>query len=168
VLVAWFLVVDDPYGYVILFLLFLLCIAAIIYVLIRRYKKGLITHLNDLRQRQADIVKLFINREKRQKRMERIAHKLDLISHRLEEAEAKEGSGRSPSGLAYSSKFDARRLFDPLDIDDDGDVTFSELNVILELKGVELKEFVRQMNELEEVRYQVLFCQILPPGPWRD
>jgi hypothetical protein len=140
-----------PYGYVILFVLLLLCIAAIAYVLIRRYKKELITHLYELQQRQTDSVKLFINRQKRQQRMERIAHKLDLISRRLEAAEAKEGSGRLPSGLASSSKFDARRLFDALNTDDNGVVSFSEINVILELKGVELKEFVRRMNELAGV-----------------
>jgi hypothetical protein len=139
-------IVRDPYGYAIISLFFLLCIVAIACVIIRRYNKELITHLYELQQRQTDSVKLFINRQKRQQRVERIAPKLDLISRRLEATAAKEGSG-----TLSSSKFDARRLFDALNTDGDDVVSFSELNVILELKGVELQEFVRRMNELAGV-----------------
>ena len=45
-------------------------------------------------------------------------------------------------------EFDARAVFDILDADDSGDVTFEELNAILGFNDLELGEFVRRMNEL--------------------
>jgi Ca2+-binding EF-hand superfamily protein len=39
-------------------------------------------------------------------------------------------------------------VFDALDVDSSGHVSFEELNVILALNDLELSEFVRRMNEL--------------------
>ncbi|KAG7372253.1 ABC transporter [Nitzschia inconspicua] len=57
----------------------------------------------------------------------------------------------SSNGLDFVGddiRFDARRVFDILDADASGDVTFEELNVIMGFNEVELKEFMRRMNEM--------------------
>jgi hypothetical protein len=57
----------------------------------------------------------------------------------------------SNNGLEFVGddiRFDARRVFDILDADASGDVSFEELNVILGFNEVELKEFIRRMNEM--------------------
>ena len=44
--------------------------------------------------------------------------------------------------------FDAAKLFDSIDTNGDGVLSYSELNVILQLDPLELNDFVRRMNAL--------------------
>lgn len=114
------------------------------------------------------------NFQSQQKQMlEKLRPKLELIGRRLSKLEETGVSGdaigsSSKHGDAIGSfsrhekrplhhgieivgdviKFDARRVFDILDADCSGDVTFNELNVILGLNDLELKEFIRRMNEM--------------------
>jgi Ca2+-binding EF-hand superfamily protein len=97
--------------------------------------------------------------------LEKLRPKLELISRRLSRLEKNRSFGSPPkyggstasssktkaNGLEFVGhdiKFDARRVFDILDSDASGDVSFEELNVILGLNEVELKEFIRRMNEM--------------------
>ena len=45
-------------------------------------------------------------------------------------------------------KFDAKKLFDLLDADESGDISYEEMNVVLELMPYELQNFVTRMQEL--------------------
>jgi Ca2+-binding EF-hand superfamily protein len=58
------------------------------------------------------------------------------------------GEKQASSSDLKPLEFDARRVFDVLDADASGDVTYEELNVILGLNELELAEFVRSMNKL--------------------
>jgi hypothetical protein len=102
--------------------------------------------------------------KKKQQELKKIRYKVELINRRL--AALEEGGGAlhksaGTLGTIFSSfdaskshhsgretKFDARRVFDALDVDSSGHVSFEELNVILALNDLELSEFVRRMNEL--------------------
>jgi hypothetical protein len=57
-------------------------------------------------------------------------------------------SGNGLEFIGEDIRFDARRVFDILDVDCSGDVTFEELNVILGFNEAEMKEFIRRMNEM--------------------
>jgi Ca2+-binding EF-hand superfamily protein len=115
---------------------------------------------------------------KRQEQLKRIKPQLDLIAGRLRVvALAKNQDKLSSTGSnsntdttstnhstsSSSSKknresvrvqsegaitFDAKRVFDELDADGNGNLSYTELNAILELNGVQLTEFVRRMNDL--------------------
>jgi hypothetical protein len=60
----------------------------------------------------------------------------------------KNSSGNGLDFVGDDIRFDARRVFDILDANGSGDVTFEELNVIMGFNEVELKEFIRRMNEM--------------------
>ena len=57
-------------------------------------------------------------------------------------------NGSAAANSNKSLRFDARRVFDALDVKSEGEVSFDELNVILGLNDLELYEFKRRLNEL--------------------
>jgi hypothetical protein len=116
-----------------------------------------------------------LSKQKKQEELRKIRQKVQLINRRLaalEEKRSLSGSFQhSSSGSIFRrsftpkknqsyisigevdsekevAKFDARRVFDAFDVESKGEVTFKELNVILGLNELELKEFARRMNEL--------------------
>jgi hypothetical protein len=116
----------------------------------------------------------FVNNKQQAHELKKIRHKVELINRRLATLEEKEPSqhlhshshssslfrafGRSLTGnqslkggeadREREVEFDARRVFDALDVDSNGELTFKELNIILGLDELELSEFGRRMNEL--------------------
>jgi hypothetical protein len=115
------------------------------------------------------------NFQTQQKQMlEKLRPKIELISRRLSKFEesamlgeplrsssrhggdaigssSKHGKRTTQMGIDIvgdSIKFDARRVFDILDTDCSGEVTYNQLNVILGLNDLELKEFIRRLNEM--------------------
>ncbi|KAL3921730.1 MAG: hypothetical protein SGILL_002590, partial [Bacillariaceae sp.] len=60
----------------------------------------------------------------------------------------KQSTGNGLEFIGDDIKFDARRVFDILDADASGDVSFEELNVILGFNESEMREFIRRMNEM--------------------
>ena len=149
-------IVRDTYGWVVFGLLVAAAVLYIIYALMKRYRNDLVEKLFDLQQRQVDGLRLLVTWKQQQERLERIRPKLEMISRRLAILEEK---GQSGSGIASEATlvtekeviFDARKLFDAIDLDSNGEASFAELNAILELNPLELKEFVRRMNALEGV-----------------
>jgi hypothetical protein len=150
----------DTYGWVFFGLIFALAVLIIMFILMRRYNKELIDKFNDLQQRQADSIRLYVNRKKQQQeQLERIRPQLTMISRRVASLEETRHGGSedkrrsSEATLVTSDKvvFNARKLFDTIDVDSSGDVSFSELNQILELNPIQLTDFVRRMNELAGV-----------------
>lgn len=149
----------DQYGWVIFGLIIALVMVFIVSGFMRRYNKELIDKFNDLQQRQADSIRLYVNRKRQQEQLERIRPQLTLIAMRVAVLKASQQSGSenklgsSEATLVTGDKvvFDARKLFDTIDVDSSGDVSFFELNQILELNPIQLTEFVRRMNELAGV-----------------
>lgn len=161
--------VRDRFGYVVLTILAVVTSVTIIFGLFKRYNQALIDRimaferrfvldrLHSFEARHSRILQ-FIDQKNTKKYGDRLKPKLELISRRLGNFEARKSTSESSIGEGSSSgislnensanKFDARRVFDALDADLSGDVSFSELNVILGLNELELAEFARRMNEL--------------------
>ena len=150
----------DMYGWIVLIIIAILSAAYIGWTILNRYNERLAEHISDLERRvQSRITGASIRVAMHKKRdLEKIRPKLELISYRL----AKIEKGQTPrssitsrdsipsTGLKVDSdqiQFDAIQLFDILDADESGALTYDELNVILGLSDDELQEFVRRMNE---------------------
>lgn len=146
-----------------------------IYILVRvikRYNKDRYDHLVELASRRMDSMRAQSIRGKRQKELQRIKPQLDLIAGRLRvlanEQDQPESVGSGHTNSSFGGKklkesvqvrtdgtitFDASLLFDELDTNSDGILSYTELNRILELDPVQLTEFVRRMNEREEMSF---------------
>ena len=150
-------VVRDTYGWVVIGLLIAAAFLFAVYVLMKKFRKDVVDRVFDLQRRKVDSLRrTYVSRKKRQDQLERIRPKLDLISRRLAALEKKLGNSPTIARKAtfVTEKeviFDARKLFDAIDMDSNGEASFSELNAILELNPFELSEFVRRMNALEGV-----------------
>jgi len=103
--------------------------------------------------------------KKQQERFNRLRPKMEIIADRLDKIINPEQGPESPTSLKskgsalghrnsilYESKsgdivFDANKFFDVLDINNDGVLSFAEINEILCLSDEQLKAFIATMNE---------------------
>ncbi|VEU38252.1 unnamed protein product [Pseudo-nitzschia multistriata] len=159
----------DLYGWIGLLIILVLAVAYIAWGLLNRYNKRVADHVSDLEQRALNRIEnlksdMTGNDSEQSRELEQLRPKLELIKIRLANMERTDESARDVKVLGSSKKiidgskaveldgerirFDAIRLFDVLDIDGSGDLSFDELNAILGLSEVELKEFIRRMNEM--------------------
>jgi hypothetical protein len=169
----------DTYGWVIFGSIIALAMFFVVFTLMGRYNKELIYKFNELQQRQVDSIRSVVNWKKQQEQLERIRPQLTLISMRVASLEelrhgsSEKNLSRSQATLVTGERvvFHARKLFDTIDVDSSGDVSFSELNNILGLTPIELTDFVRRMNELAGVSMEAdcvtrptfvkYFCRVL-------
>jgi hypothetical protein len=150
--------VQDMYGYIVLAIIVSLVVVYIGWGLLQRYNTKLADRVHDLEKR-FNVKKLqqkgMKNQEQTQKQvLEKLRPKLELIGLRLAKKEGIKSHDSRRNGIEFHGvgiKFDAERLFDVLDADGSGDVTFDELNVILGLSEAELQEFIRRMNEMADI-----------------
>lgn len=158
---------QDPYGWIVLGIVISFVVLYIGFTLLQQHNNGLAHRLQELEKRvlasahsNIRFSSLYYQSQKKNM-LEKLRPKLELVSRRLfklEEMNSANDSvgsatrhGRKTNGVEIGGeviKFDARRVFDLLDADASGDVTFKELNVILGLNDLELKEFIRRMNEM--------------------
>lgn len=138
--------------------------------------------VQELSSRSMDTARTIVRRKQRQQALERLKPKLFSIQQRLEASlrgkvagEQSDGSvisgtsssiGTSPSQEANSNseaisihesgkiKYNARQLFDILDVNRDGKLSYQELQLVLGLKEEQLTEFVRRMNQLDDGKSQ--------------
>ena len=161
----------NTYGYIVLCIVAALLTIYIGSGLLFRYNKRLADRIQDLEKRVGKGIRsslhrtsTFMNKYNEQERvLEKLRPKLELILYRLSKIEnekkspsqSKRDKNDNKKNLSIEIdnkgiKFDAERLFDVLDADVSGDVTFDELNVILGLSELELGEFIRRMNEMAD------------------
>ena len=149
----------DIYGWVILFLIVAFVAAYIGWSLLNRYNTRLADHISELEKRMQKGIRgsfKFSSIDQQKRDLKRLRPKLELISYRLAKMEGQQDISRNSDkyGLKIDGeeiKVDASRLFDILDADASGDLTFEELNAILGLSEVELREFIRRMNEMADL-----------------
>lgn len=161
---------QDLYGYIVLGILLGVAAIYIAITLLDRYNSKLHDRIQDLEKRVVARTLQYkrVDMSEQKKMLEKLRPKLELISRRLAKLEkvgntnamtastTPVSSPKSPKKAVSKGldivggdiKFDARRVFDILDADYSGDVSFDELNVILGLNEIELKEFIRRMNEM--------------------
>jgi Ca2+-binding EF-hand superfamily protein len=136
------------FGYIVLGVVGAFTLLALGFVSLRRHKKELFDHLYELQARQVDSIRLMHRHKKKQLQLERMRSKLEIISKRVDKLEGKKANGSVRAGEEL--RFDARKLFDVLDADGNGVLSYEELNIILGLNYIELKNFVRLMLEYAE------------------
>lgn len=153
-----------PYGNIAGLIVLVVVILLIAYEMFKRYNSGMYAKLVDLQSRNIDRVKHRINAGKRQQRLQLLGPKLQIIENRLKNKTGSSPMGADSGGRTYdpraSSKalstrnetgkirYDARRLFDMMDTNGDGELCYDELNYALELNPVQLREFTRRMNHV--------------------
>mmetsp|Transcript_17412 Transcript_17412/g.40037 ORF Transcript_17412/g.40037 Transcript_17412/m.40037 type:complete len:1463 (+) Transcript_17412:134-4522(+) len=155
---------QDTYGWIVLLMIAIMVVIYIAWGLLNRYNKRVADHVGELEKRiNYRLIGRISSKRENELNLEHLRPKLELIGYRLAKLEeshslAAEGraSGSSKGSASFKGldfdgkkiKFDAIRVFDVLDSDGSGDLTFDELNVILGLSKKELNEFIRRMNEL--------------------
>lgn len=157
------------FGYVVLGIGSALILLAIGISYLRKHKSELFQKQFEMLARQAGGVRLLQHRKERQEQLERLRPKLDIISKRLGKIEntSKMNSSHSTidaptdpdSSTRYRSStlivvddgtlvFDAKKIYDALDTDSSGDLSYEELNTVLALDKVQLQNFVERMQAL--------------------
>jgi hypothetical protein len=150
--------VKDLYGWIVLCVIAVLAAAYIGWGLLNQYNKRLSEHISKLEKRVLNRMSHLSNRissgssthrDQEKRDLEKLRPKLEVINFRLAKIEEDQSSS-SVKVKRGEIHFDALQLFDVLDADGSGDLTFDELNAILGLNEVELREFVRRMNEMAD------------------
>jgi hypothetical protein len=157
------------FGYVVLGIGSALILLAIGISHLRKYESDLFQKQFEMLARQAGSVRLLQHRKQRQEQLERLRPKLDIISKRLGKLENTndaflstidtpttdaDSSARALTGSTLivvddgTLVFDAKKIYDALDTDSSGDLSYEELNTVLELDKVQLQNFVERMQVL--------------------
>lgn len=157
------------FGYVVLGIGSALILLAIGISHLRKHESELFQKQFEMLARQAGSVRLLQHRKQRQEQLERLRPKLDIISKRLRILENAndaslptidtppidaDSSGRASTGSTLivvddgTLVFAAKKIYDALDTDSSGDLSYEELNTVLELDKVQLQNFVERMQVL--------------------
>jgi Ca2+-binding EF-hand superfamily protein len=142
----------DAFGYV--FFSFVVVVLLLTSCVLKRreYQSKVFAKQLELLARQADSLNVSKRRNVRQEQLERLKPKLDILARRLERRRPPR-MARSPASQSttHSTIFDTRKLYDLLDNDGNGKISYQELNAVLELNQHELQNFVRRMRELGQM-----------------
>ncbi|CAB9522559.1 Putative white-brown complex homolog protein 30 [Seminavis robusta] len=143
-----------PYGYIVGGVVAGLILLLVIYEMFRRYNTGLWDHLLELQARNFDKVKATVQAKSRQEKLKKLEPKLRVIEKRLQQDSGSYRADPTQSIRAVSVdnksgriKFNARKLFDMMDVSGDGELTYEELEHALNLNQVQMREFIRRMNQ---------------------
>jgi hypothetical protein len=135
----------DAFGYVFFSFVVVVLLLASCVLKRREYQSKVFAKQLELLARQTDSLNVSKRRNVRQEQLERLKPKLDILARRLERTHPVR-TARSPT--SHSNIFDTRKLYDLLDKDGNGKISYQELNAVLELNPHELQNFVRRMKEL--------------------
>lgn len=148
----------QPYGYIAAAVIAGLLALIFVYSMFKRYNVETYEKLRELRGRNLDKVRAKIQRTKRQEKLKALQPKLEVIENRLRQNASKIQADPTVSGRALNTqtesgkiKFDARKMFDLMDTNGDGELSFEEINVALDLNPIQLREFARRMNQAAKV-----------------
>ena len=133
----------------VIILCILMVIILIVILVIRRFrlKKEEKAQMQMMVSRMAVSLNFSKRRKQDKQELERLRAKLEIISKRLE---SRVSSSKKISLIGKDDRltFDARQVFDAIDLDQNGSLEYSELNVILDFDRVELEHFFDNMQEL--------------------
>lgn len=117
----------------------------------KRNNQELYKMIVEMQERNVSSVRDAMNYRTRQKKLQALKPKLQVIEKRLQQmAIDKETSTLSTDAADGKIRFDARKLFDTLGTDNSDDLDYEEINSVLKLKAVQLSEFIRRMNQAAE------------------
>ena len=163
----------QSYAYTILVLAAVLMVLVVALQIFRRYKRQRNNQLRDLHRRNADDgLRDLAYKRRHLKKLKLLKPKLKTVERRLR----KEFGSEVRMELVISTEtedgkiiFKAEKLFDALDREKLGELSYADLNRLLKLSKTQLREFVKRMNEAageppesEEVERHVFVTQFLP------
>lgn len=109
------------------------------------YNKELANQLAELQAGSMYAMKNTVTYRKRKKTLQSLKPKLQVIEKRLKSKSDLDASFLSTD--RDDIQFDASRLFDVLDADGNGELSYKELNTVLKLPPIPLREFANRMNQ---------------------
>jgi len=144
------------FGWTILGIVLLVNLVWLALSCLKKHRQETFAKYNDLLSRQTDSLKVLAKRrKKRREQLHRLKPKLDLILKRLSKQELEHHASILTRSSAPSIEvnedtmfFDARRLYDTLDTDRNGELSYEELNMVLELDDNQIAAFMTRMQEL--------------------
>ena len=145
------MIARETYGYAIIITILVAAGIYIVMGLLKKYQYDLYMRFVELSSRVEDIGLQHRRQKELDGQYERIQAKVELIHERLNSRQVNYNPGASimasiiPGTSAFT--FKGGRLFDAIDTDGDGVLTYKELNAVMELTPVQLTEFVKTMNE---------------------
>lgn len=160
------------YAYTVMVLVLVLMMLVVVIQLFRIQKLRRNEQCRALQHRTADGLRDVAYKRRHLKRLRRMTPKLKQVEKRLR----KEFGSEVRMDLVISTEtedgkiiFKAEKLFDALDREKIGELSYAELNRLLKLSHAQLREFIRRMNEAaaeppetEEVERHVFVTQFLP------
>ena len=112
----------------------------------KRYNAKLLKRVTELQERGYYSLREAISYRKRQDKLKALRPKLKVLEKRLQSRTTVAENALSVEGADGSVRFNADKLFDLLDEDGNGELSYEELNQILKLSAVSLVQFTRRMN----------------------
>lgn len=134
----------DAFGYLLFGIGSFLLLLAIGFSCLRSYKKEAFDKQVELLARKAGRMSLSMNRKRIKKQVDSVRPHLEIINKRLSNLESTSSSIKLDGKSQFSI---APRLYDILDIDKN-ELSYDELNAVLQLNEQELNLFVKRMQEL--------------------
>ena len=156
--------IRETYGFLIIIFWFLLSLAWVAYKIAQKHKLDVLHHIQVLSSRSLDSAMSILQAKQRKRALNRLRPKLFRIQQRLEayfhdkhdddaHHQKKIGAAESHGVWIHESgktRYDAKKLFDLLDVNQDGFLSYDELQLVLELNPDQLAEFVSRMNQLDD------------------
>ena len=88
-----------------------------------------------------------VSYRKRQQKLKDLKPKLQVIEKRMKSLGNADATALSTERADGSIKFNAQKLFEMLDEDGNGELSYEELNLVMQLKPMALREFTHRMNQ---------------------
>lgn len=173
-------IVRESYGVALIVIFTVAVVVYLVYFFFRQHLQTLGAKLEFLSSRVLRISDLERRANRRQGRLEKLRPKLEILNRRLQLHGLADGSGLSvleeeassndlnasstldtgkmgdDSALVISSEgemeFDTEKFYAAIDRNSDGILSYEELNAVLQLDKLELNEFVRRMNTLDDTQ----------------
>jgi len=138
----------EAYGYIVIAIALAMVLVLGIWTIFKRYNAALVSRLVDFQEQSMYIVKDAMSYRKRQQKLQKLKPKLKVIEQRLKAQTKSTADVLSVRGVDEGGiVFDAQRMFDILDVNGDGELSYDELNVVLKLHPAAIHQFAQLMNK---------------------
>jgi Ca2+-binding EF-hand superfamily protein len=137
----------DRTGFIALFIASGIILLLVLWVHFKRRNQLFLVQLLDMQELSTVSVVNAINYRSRKKQLQALKPKLAVIETRVKKGKNIDANIISTDTVAGDIVFDAKKMFNLLDTNGDGTLSYQELNEVLQLKPVALREFANRMNK---------------------
>jgi Ca2+-binding EF-hand superfamily protein len=137
----------ESYGFIALFIVSGIILVLVMGLQFKRRNQKLVHQLMDMQDLSKVSVINAVNFRNRKKQLQALKPKLAVIENRIKQGKKINDDIISTETTSGNIVFDATKMFNLLDSDGDGTLSYQELNEALQLKPVALQEFASRMNK---------------------